>query len=171
MHIETQRLQLRAMESKDADFLFQLNQMPEVNLYTGDKPYRNVQEAQTFIESYKDTFETGLGRWIIEDKVTKEPMGWCGLKYHEQEEFLDLGYRILTPYWNNGIATECSKACIKYAQELLPNTNVIARVNPYNFASIKVLEKVNMQYLATILDHETPVLLYGYNTVLSEEYD
>jgi len=171
MLIETERLHLRAMESRDAKFLFQLNQMPEVNLYTGDKPFKNIQEAETFINDYKATFETGLGRWMVEDKNTKETLGWCGLKYHEKEEYLDLGYRIITPHWNKGIATECSRACIKYAQELLPNTNVIAHVNPYNFASIKVLEKVSMKYLATILDQDSPVLLYGYNTVLSEEYD
>ena len=50
--IETDRLFLRQFIADDAIELFNLNNDPDVVKYTGDKPFRDLREAQQFVNDY-----------------------------------------------------------------------------------------------------------------------
>lgn len=144
--LETQRLLLREMELPDAPFFHSLNSNPNVTRYTGDSAFKNIEEAEAItqyvINQYK---QFGYGRWMVIEKQTNKPMGWCGLKYHPDENFVDLGYRFLEEYWGNGYASEAAIACLNYGFTQLNLEKIVGKVSKDNIASVKILQKLNMQ--------------------------
>jgi len=146
--LETPRLILRKMEMSDAPFFYQLNSNPVVTKYTGDGAFKNIEEAEAITEYVINQYKQfGYGRWMVIEKETNSPIGWCGLKFHPDENFVDLGYRFLQSHWGKGYATESSKACADYGFNVLKLTRIVGRVSTENKASINVLQKIGMTYL------------------------
>lgn len=142
--IETPRLRLREMNETDAEFFFELNNDPDVIQFTGDDPFRSVLESRDFIQNYSEYQVHEMGRWIVELKLNQQRVGWCGLKYHPDEQFVDLGFRFLKKEWNNGYASEASEGCIRWAKEK-GIERLVGRAMKENEASIRVLSKLGFQ--------------------------
>lgn len=157
---ETERLILRRFDMSDAEYFYELNKDPEVMKYTADRVFASVEESAELIRNYKEYDKTGFGRWTVVLKETKEVLGWCGLKYIESVQEVDLGYRLHRKYWNMGYATEASIACLKYGFEELGLEQIVAQVLEDNGASVRVLEKVGMKYWKTLDTEENPGLFY-----------
>lgn len=145
--IETERLYLRKFTLKDASALFKLNSNPNVLKYTGDVPFKNISEAEIFIKNYSHYDDYNMGRWAVCEKRQGELIGWCGLKYHPNEDFIDVGYRFFEKHWNNGYATEATKGVLSYAFNKLRIQDVYAYANKNNNASIAVAKKAGLQFL------------------------
>jgi RimJ/RimL family protein N-acetyltransferase len=144
--VETERLYLRKFLLKDASALFKLNNNPNVLQYTGDVPFKNILDAENFIKNYSHYDDYNMGRWAVCEKRQGELIGWCGLKYHPEEDFIDVGYRFFEKHWNNGYATEATKAVLSYAFNKLRIQNIYAYVNKKNTASIEVVKKSGLQF-------------------------
>ena len=142
---ETERLILREFSFDDAENLYMLNLDPDVIRYTGDPPFESKETARLFIYNYKDYKINGYGRWSIDLKSDGSFIGWAGLKLNKHND-VDLGYRLLKSAWGNGYATEAAQGCIKYGFEQLGQNEIIARVIPENVASVKVIEKLGMDF-------------------------
>ncbi|AJW62299.1 anhydro-N-acetylmuramic acid kinase [Elizabethkingia miricola] len=145
--LETERLLLRELNPDDAGDFFNLNENPNVIKYTGDKAFQNIDEAREFLENYQDYRLNGYGRWAVMSKENNEFLGWCGLKYNSSIDETDVGFRFFEHYWNKGFATESAKACIDYGFKNLNLAAIIGRAMQDNTASVKVLEKLGMNYL------------------------
>ena len=143
--LETERLLLRELSIADAEDFFLLNEDPEVMRYTGDRAFASIEEAHTFLQSYKEYKKNGFGRWAVLERTTGRFLGWCGLKLNEQKE-IDLGFRFFKRDWGKGYATESSIAALDYGFTSLKLDRIIGRVASENKASIRVLEKVGMKY-------------------------
>ncbi|MEM9024712.1 MAG: GNAT family N-acetyltransferase [Bacteroidota bacterium] len=143
--IETDRLQLREFTVSDAPDLFALNGDPHVMRYTGDEPFESVEAAADFVRHYTHYREHGFGRWAVLLKRDGAFIGWCGLKRNEQD-LIDLGFRFLRGYWNQGYATEAAQACLDYGFRELGMETIIGRAAEANGASIRVLEKLGMAF-------------------------
>ncbi|MBF6642468.1 GNAT family N-acetyltransferase [Flavobacterium sp. J49] len=146
--IETSRCYLRELSVADAQHFYDLNADAEVIKYTGDKAFDNVMEAKSFLENYNQYQLYGYGRWAVIAKSDGEFLGWCGLKNSPDLEEVDLGFRFFRKYWNQGYATETAKACIEYGFNHLQLTKIVGRAMELNRASIKVLEKTGMTFVA-----------------------
>ncbi len=144
--IETERLYLKEFSLSDAESMYALNLDPEVLKYTGDEPFNSIEEARDFIEYYKQYQLYGFGRWSVFIKERNEYIGWCGLKYTEDKNEYDIGFRFLKEHWNKGFATETAAACLNFGFENLQIDRIVGRAMSVNFASIKVLEKIGMQF-------------------------
>ena len=143
--IITPRLLLREFVSSDALSFYKLNKDKAVMRYTGDKPFKSVEESKKFILNYDAYVKTGMGRWTVILASEKSIIGWCGLKEHP-EGFIDLGYRFHKKYWNKGYASEAAQACLDYGFQELSLSEIIGRTAIENKASIKVLEKIGMTF-------------------------
>ena len=144
--VETNRLILREFNINDAENFYRLNLNPNVIQYTGNSAFKNIEEAQFFLENYKDYLENGFGRWAVIEKSTQLFLGWCGLKYDTFSNETDIGFRFFEEYWNNGFASESAKACLDYGFEKINLKTIIGRAMAENIASIKVLEKIGLQF-------------------------
>jgi len=144
--LETERLYLRELTIEDAHSFFQLNNDEEVLRYTGDQAFANVEAARNFLEAYDQYEKYGMGRWAVINKWDEAFLGWCGIKYRAEADEFDIGYRFFRKYWNCGYASESASACLKYGFEDLGIEEMVGRAMKANKASIRVLEKIGMQY-------------------------
>lgn len=149
MIFETERLILREFDLADAECFYQLNLDEEVLKFTGDVPFKSIEDSESFIRNYSHYAEHGYGRWTVVLKATHNPVGWCGLKYHA-EGYVDIGYRFFKEYWGRGFATEAAQASLNFGKHYLKlPLPIYGRVSRENLASIRVLEKIGLTYFKT----------------------
>ncbi len=134
----------RAFTLDDCDVFYRLNSHPEVMRFTGEPPLQSIDEAQRAITSYPDFETVGYGRWACVLKDTGAVVGFCGLKYLPEIDEVDVGFRFFPEYWGQGIATETSRACIKFGFDVLKLDRILGLVLSENTASIRVLEKCGL---------------------------
>lgn len=156
---ETDRLLLRELNISDAENFYKLNSDFDVIKFTGDNKFTSVNEAKTFLENYTEYKKYGYGRWAVLSKSDDKFLGWCGLKYNE-EQLVDLGFRFFKKYWGNGFATEAAKGCLDYGFSELHLETIVGRALKKNTASIKVLEKIGMTFWKEALCHGNEECVY-----------
>ena len=146
--LETERLILRRINLDDKEVLFKMDSDPEVQKYTGDRLIQSVEEIETRIKeiSLKDYETYGYGRMAVILKDTNQLIGWSGLKYLPEFDQIDLGYRFMPEHWGKGYATESSLALLEYGFNVLNLDEIIAIAEPEHKASIRVMEKVGMNF-------------------------
>lgn len=160
MIFSTNRLMGREFIRQDAYAIFQLNSNQKVLKYTGDVAFKNIDEAYSFIQNYSHYSDFGYGRWAVVEKATQQTIGWCGLKYHPEEQYTDLGFRFLEEKWNLGFATEAAMACIDYGFKELALERLVCRVQQQNGASIRVIEKLGFKRVGALDFDGIPGWLY-----------
>ncbi|WP_437964561.1 GNAT family N-acetyltransferase [Sorangium sp. So ce260] len=144
--LSTERLSLRPHRPSDVPFMMEMSADPEVIRYTGDPPFASEDEARAVIARLAHQLEAfRMGRFMVSDRKTGEKLGWCGLKWHEDDEVADLGYRFLRRHWGKGYATEAAAVCIRYAFEDLGLPRLVAHAMLENVASVRVLEKLGFR--------------------------
>lgn len=144
--LETTRLALKMFSVADAASFYELNLDPEVLRYTGDTSFSSVTEAEAFIRGYTHYERYGYGRWSVFIKETGEYAGFCGLNYRPELHEVDVGFRLLRKCWGKGYATEAARGCIRYGFETCGLAHIVARAMRENRASIRVIEKLGMQF-------------------------
>ena len=153
--IETERLLLREILSTDEKGLFELDSNPKVHTYLGNNAVENMGQIREVIKKIRQQYiDNGIGRWAIIDKETNDFIGWTGLKFvteitNNHINFYDLGYRLIEKYWGKGIATETTKATLKYAFEKLNLTEIFGMCDIGNASSKNVLEKTGLKFIET----------------------
>ena len=143
--IESKRLLLRELDISDSEDFYNLNSDPEVLKYTGDRAFLSISEAESFLKNYDDYKKNGFGRWAVISKDSNDFLGWCGLKLNE-EKLIDLGFRFFKNQWKKGYATESARASLEYGFNNLKINEIIGRASIDNKASVKVLEKLRMNF-------------------------
>jgi len=146
--IETKRLILREFTLNDAGCYFRLNSDRGVVRYTGDRPFRSLEDArQTLREAPLRDYEIhGYGRLACIEKSSSKLIGFSGVKYLREMDEVDIGYRFSSEYWGKGYATESANAVMEYAHNVLGLQRIIGIVDPDNIASVKVLLKLGMSH-------------------------
>ena len=142
--VESERLILREFSISDAHSLLQLNNNPNVLKYTGDVPFRDLLEAETFVNNYTYQKELSLGRLAVCLKKNNTFIGWCGFKKHPS--YTDLGFRFMEEHWNQGFATEAAKACLSLLDKPHFPLPLVGRCHPKNESSKRVLQKLGFHY-------------------------
>ena len=161
--IVTERLIIRPFTLDDIEAAYQMNLDEEVSKFTGDGGVVSYEEIEQRITNdvLGDYQKHGYGRFAVEWKESGEFIGFAGLKYLENMQEVDLGYRLMSAYWGNGIATEAGKACLEYGFEELGLKRIIAMLLPENKGSIRVLEKLGFQFERSFVEEGLEVHLYA----------
>ena len=145
--IETKRLLLRKITLDDKEELFKLHSNSDVQKYTGEPLVESLEEMEQAIQTRINDYEKyGYGRWATFLKNGMQFIGWAGLAYLPEFDEIDLGYRFSPQYWGMGFATEASQAILTYGFDKLELRQIIAIAMKENKASIKVMEKVGMEF-------------------------
>lgn len=163
MHIifETGRLYLRRFTIDDAPIIQELNSDPLVLKYLNEPPVDNITIAETILSTIiLPQYKKGFGRWAAHLKGDHTFIGWCGLKYRLELDEMDLGYRFKPSFWGKGFATEAASHTLKYGFEILDLPLITARAHVQNIGSIKVLERIGMQFTRKEVVDNCPVNTY-----------
>ena len=163
LFIETERLIIRPFKMADIAPSYVMNLDTEVSRYTGDGGVVSKKEMERRIveDVFGDYEKHGFGRLAVELKSENQFIGFTGLKYLEDMDEVDLGYRFMKAYWGKGIATESAKACLDLGFKTLGLDRIIAMVLPENLGSIRVLEKLNFEYEKDIIEDNLLARLYS----------
>ena len=167
--IETERLILRHLRAEDAEDLYRIYSDPQTMKFMGQFSGTVVEargNIQNHIEKYYDHF--GFGLWATVLKENNALIGRCGLLYQDIEGTKDaeLAYLLDSRFWGKGLATEAARAIIRIGLGRFNFTRIIAVINPRNTASIRVAEKVGMNYEREIAQFKDfgSVSLYALNS-------
>ncbi|GLS83432.1 GNAT family N-acetyltransferase [Paraferrimonas haliotis] len=157
--IDTPRLQMRHFCIDDVDAVFAFSTNPEVCRYTGDAgTVKTRQDAMKLItDLWQEEYQRyGYARYALIHKGDNKVIGFCGVKYLDDEQRPDIGYRMLPQYWGQGLAYEAAQATMDYARNELGLTNIMAEAVVENIASNKILLKLGL----TLVDNYQR---YGFN--------
>ena len=163
MHIvfETPRLILRRFTEDDASLILQLNSDPEIVKYVHEPVLETGEQAKKIIiDIILPQYKNDLGRWAIHTKEKLEFIGWCGLKYLPEPDEIDLGYRLMQKAWGKGFATEAAESTLDHGFKTLNLQLITGRAHIENMASIKVLEKIGMNFIGEGIVDNCPVRTY-----------
>ncbi|MCA9032022.1 MAG: GNAT family N-acetyltransferase [Planctomycetaceae bacterium] len=156
--IETSRLLMRPLSVADAEPLAAVFSDPEVMRWSdglldaaGIRDWLGKRIAG-------DPLRPWIGPWAVVQKSTSNVIGYCGFFYFPDIIGLpetEIGFRLVRACWGQGLATEAARAALARGFDLYNLERVIALIAPENVASIRVAEKLGMQY-------EQDVMLEGY---------
>ena len=146
--LETERLTLREICVDDAEFMLDLLTQPSFLRFIGDKGVRTIEETRQFIiDGPVDSYARhGLGMYIVELKVSGEPVGMSGLVKRETLEDVDVGFAFLPKYWSQGYAYESTCAVMEYARNELGLGRILGITTRDNVSSIRLLEKIGLRF-------------------------
>lgn len=148
--LETPRLVLRAFTLDDVDAMYQLMTVPQVIRYVGNTPAQSPQDTLDYLHQHplRDYQVYGYGRFACIWKETGQVIGFSGIKYLEDIQETELGYRFLPEFWGRGLATEAGQAVIQFAQAL-GLKRLVAVIHPDNVGSQHVAVKLGFEFEGT----------------------
>ena len=162
--LETPRLTLRRLQFDDAPFLVELLNEPSFIENIGDKGVRSVEDAHRYLRegpmAMYEKFGFGLWHAARKDGVA---VGMCGLLKRDNLPDADVGYAFLPAFWGQGFALEATAATLRHGARKFGLTRVLGVVSEGNAGSIRVLEKLGMNFerMFSMQDAEPAARLYG----------
>ena len=100
-----------------------------------------LDKLRSYVSCVYPFFEYGY--WGIFCKESGELLGRAG--FREGSYPLEIGYVIKRSFRGRGVATEVVEALLKYAAEELDITDVFAKIDRRNKASLRVAEKCGIR--------------------------
>ncbi|NAS29524.1 GNAT family N-acetyltransferase [Flavobacteriaceae bacterium R38] len=167
--IETDRLFLREFVDQDAENFEKINSDPNVIKYTSDHDSSPKEAIKRFINTSNEYKKYGMGRWAVVRKNDGKFLGWCGLKYHEDDKIVDVGYRFYKEFWGNGYATEAAKASLEYGFNTLKLKEIYAHAHPDNSSSENVLIKCGLSFKREVIYKNIKVKLFKISKSVENE--
>lgn len=145
----TDRLILRDWRDEDWDAFYDVMNTPAVMRHLGGVQDRETwlaakERIEGFARDYGHTF------WLIEDRVTGELQGFCGLKRVNTPGAGDLtgtpeiGWRLRESAWGQGIAKEAAIASLDLAFDTFGYDHVIALTVEANAESQGLMKRLGM---------------------------
>jgi [ribosomal protein S5]-alanine N-acetyltransferase len=158
---ETPRLLLRQFTEADATLILGLNSDPVVLKYLHEPLLQDEEHAKSILVNIIfPQYQHNLGRWAMITREDNEFIGWCGLKYRPELDEIDLGYRLMQKAWGRGFATEAARHTLDHGFKNLDIPVITGRAHIENTASIRVLEKIGMNYINDGIVDDCPVRTY-----------
>ena len=157
--LETDRLILRYFNETDVHHLLELDSDPTVMRYINGGIPSNLADIEAGLARILDYYENyeNLGFWATHEKATGEFIGWFhfypaitstfGVAANlVREGEIALGYRLRQSSWGKGYGTEGGRSLRDKGFNEWGVTRIIAWALKANQGSIRVMEKVGLQF-------------------------
>ena len=159
---ETERLLIRRLTRDDQPTLIELFGSLQVMRFSTTGPLAPPQVAQVLdqiLQSYEDS---PMSLWGVVEKSDQQLIGLCGFLWRETPSRgeSELAYRFLPRYWRQGLATEAARFCRDLAFLSPTVQSVTALLEQGNRGSVRVAEKVGLQFQTATHVNGLPVLKY-----------
>ena len=142
--LETERLILRPLTVNDAEGEFVWLSDPEVNRFMPYNLYTSVEEAREWlrhVEQCEDEYHFGFVRKSDGMLVGAGSIGPHSDRNPDMGECWEFGYNLRRDCWNQGYATEATRAMISFAHDTFGIKDFVASHAVDNPASGRVMEK------------------------------
>lgn len=167
--LETERLYLREWVPDDWKQFRPLATDPRVLRYIGSgKPWTDEQIESRIAEWTRLGRDRGWILWPVIHREDAELIGFCGF-WDGFAPDVEIGWRLKPEYWGRGLATEAASAVMAYGFQRWSFPRVISVAQPENTASIRVMEKLWMQFERTFLHNGFDVVCYTRSNPAARE--
>jgi RimJ/RimL family protein N-acetyltransferase len=146
---ESRRLIIRPRTHEDLDHCLSMDRDPLVTRFIPG-PWSEPEEHRAFVLSRMNhKYPRGFGYWSVERQdELQEFLGWILLlPYKAVADEIEIGWRFNRPSWGRGYATEAASVVLDHAFRDLTLDYVVADIDPENAASIRVAEKLAMNFV------------------------
>ena len=167
MYIETQRLILREFQRADCRELAPILADSKVMKFSPTGVI-STSQTQKKIAGFMTCYQRfGFGKWAVILKELNQVIGYCGIAIEQIDARAEteIGYRLSSKYWGQGLATEAASAAIQYGFKTFKIPYILGIAESANIASIKVLKKVGMEYERQTTFHDVRMDVYRVDTV------
>jgi ribosomal-protein-alanine N-acetyltransferase len=158
VHIETERLTLRALREDDAEALADIFSHPSVVRYSGGRSPSLEEVHEGILDHISGYYRSrGYGLFAVEFRDTGEVIGRVGFLTTDIDETADaeLHYHLAPEAWGDGLATEATRAVLEWGFGRGYFGRVIAAIHPENHASRRVAEKCGLTFWKEMELHGT----------------
>lgn len=168
MIFETERLVVRELTLDDLPAFILLEGNPNVVRYTGYNtatPSEAKEDLFHIINNYTAKHPDKL-IWAAVDKENGSFIGTVALVPFNQHT-LEIGYRLLEEYWNQGFASELCPKLIEFGLTFDEIDTIYAEADVQNVASIQILER-NMEFTSELYNDRLNCVDRQYKLMKSE---
>ena len=153
--LRTERLLLRQFVPSDQEMVFRGLSHPDIIKYYGVS-YRTFEETKAQMDFFSGLEEQGTGIWwAVCSPDNREFYGAGGLNSLSREHRkAEVGFWLLTGYWNRGYMTEAMPVILNYGFEHLNLHRIEGIVESENSACKKAVEKLGFTYEGTMKECE-----------------
>jgi [ribosomal protein S5]-alanine N-acetyltransferase len=146
-NINTVRLSLRQLSSKDEEAIFDLRSDPEVNKYLGRQPCKFKEEAKSFINKINEVIEKGDAYyWAIVLTETNQLVGTiCLYDFSKDNDRCEIGFELRPQFQKQCIMQEAIQSVIDFVFHTLQVSKLKAVTHFENEDSIRLLIKFNFE--------------------------
>jgi [ribosomal protein S5]-alanine N-acetyltransferase len=155
----TERLLLNELDLPDADFIFELVNMPEWKQFIGDRNIQNSSDAKAYIQKIMDNNDVCF--WVVTLKTNRNPIGIISFIKKDYLEYHDIGFAFLKDYTKKGYAFEATIAVLNDAFKYSHHKTILATTIKDNEDSIKLLKKLGFGFQKEISVNKEKLLLYS----------
>lgn len=139
--LTTERLVLRRWTDDDQLAFHQLNSDPKVMATIG--PVMSRAESDGFLDRIaRHVADHGFGLWCVE--LDGEAVGYTGFMVPWFRPGVEIGWRLRSEFWGQGIAPEAARECLRHGFDDLEFDDVLSFTATINFNSRRVMEKIGL---------------------------
>lgn len=154
MYLSNHKIQLRALEPEDLEFLYQIENNEifwEVSHTL--QPFSKFSLKQYLEHAHLEIYETKQLRFIIEDLATKNQLGMIDLfDFNPHHQRAGVGILIHPNHQHKGIASEALTLCINYVFQHLRIHQLFANITSDNLFSYRLFQKHGFKAIGTKKD-------------------
>ena len=150
--LHTPRLTLRKTRLSDAHHMYHnWTSDPEVAQYLTWEVHESLEVTQALLASWEEkNNDPTYYHWAITLNGSEEIIGTLGaVSLNERHQSAELGYCLTRKHWGQGYITEAVGAIVDHLLNTVGLQRIVARHNPNNPASGRVMEKCGMAYEGT----------------------
>ncbi|MFT6406732.1 MAG: RimJ/RimL family protein N-acetyltransferase [Arenicella sp.] len=161
--VKTERLILRQWRLEDKPLFAAINADPRVMEYFPNK--LSGSQSDALIERFSgDIDASGWGFWAAERVDSGEFIGFVGINYNLDglpfAPCVDIGWRLGSQHWGQGLATEAAQGAIAFAFMQTDLEQLVSITSVANLASERVMQKLGMSKQANNFLH--PKIAQGH---------
>lgn len=151
---ESERLQFRFWKTSDIDWFSRMNEDAAVMRHFPST--LTYDESKGFLNRLIEVQEkNGYCYFAVEEKKSGEAIGFIGITNQIYESdftpAVDIGWRLMSEFWNKGYATEGANAILAVAKKKWNIDQLISVATLANNQSTHVMKKIGMTYVKSFL--------------------
>lgn len=144
---KSERLGFRNWQESDIPKMAKLNANPNVMEFFPST--QNETQTANFVHRMQQHCdEKGFCYFAVDILETGDFIGFIGMMSQDYEApftpCVDIGWRLVEQFWNNGYATEGANACLDFAFNTLKINTIISVASEINVNSTNVMRKIGM---------------------------
>lgn len=164
--IHTKRLTLTPPTEKDWLILSDLWRDALARQYLGGV-FSEEKITEKIISLKQHWLDHQFGHFAVYETSSNQLLGLCGLTH--SDDGVELSYKYFPKYWGNGYAFEAAQAMLQYGFNELQLKFIVAITQDKNEKSWKMLEKLGMKLIDSVVRFEEVQRIYKITRHLEED--